>query len=225
MKAQGTSNPSLWWKLSLAAQRRRLCHDCRGHHRALFLRRDDAFPNIALWDDLSATLDGSLSLDPQKGLVITESPALRALKAENSTLWFVASTLDGRVATYGAVPAVYEELSRYLHLMTDADIRGGKGIVEVALVESMETKWGSVRVMFGGTTHVGGQFLTLLAGTYKIYVPLLAVILPAVFFSVPRIVRQALSGLSSVVKKAPRSIRGGRVQSFPSRMCHARWFR
>jgi hypothetical protein len=165
MKAQGTSNPSLWWKLSwqlsvvvsamIAVVIIGLCF-----YGVMMLS-----PNIALWDDLSATLDGSLSLDPQKGLVITESPALRALKAENSTLWFVASTLDGRVATYGAVPAVYEELSRYLHLMTDADIRGGKGIVEVALVESMETKWGSVRVMFGGTTHVGGQFLTLLAGT------------------------------------------------------------
>ncbi|WP_223567654.1 sensor histidine kinase [Agrobacterium tumefaciens] len=203
MKAQGTSNPSLWWKLSwqlsvvvsamIAVVIIGLCF-----YGVMMLS-----PNIALWDDLSATLDGSLSLDPQKGLIITESPALRALKAENSTLWFVASTLDGRVATYGAVPAVYEELSRYLHLMTDADIRGGNGIVEVALVESMETKWGAVRVMFGGTTHVGGQFLTLLAGTYKIYVPLLAVILPAVFFSVPRIVRQALSGLSSVVKRAP----------------------
>lgn len=194
MKAQGTSNPSLWWKLSwqlsvvvsamIAVVIIGLCF-----YGVMMLS-----PNIALWDDLSATLDGSLSLDPQKGLVITDGPALQALKAENSTLWFVASTLDGRVATYGAVPAVYEELSRYLHLMTDADIRGGKGIVEVALVESMETKWGSVRVMFG---------LTLLAGTYKIYVPLLAVILPAVFFSVPRIVRQALSGLSSVVRKAP----------------------
>ena len=203
MTAQDKSNPSLWWKLSwqlsvvvsamIAVVIIGLC----------FYGVTMLSPNIALWDDLSATLDGTFSLDPQKGLVIAEGPALRALKAENSTLWFVASTLDGQVATYGAVPAVYEELSQYLHLMTDADIRGGKGIVEVALVESMETNVGPVRVMFGGATHVSGQFLTLLAGTYKIYVPLLAVILPAVFFSVPRIVRQALSGLSSVVKKAP----------------------
>nr|WP_233284803.1 hypothetical protein [Agrobacterium tumefaciens] len=45
--------------------------------------------------------------------------------------------------------------------------------------------------------------MALLAGSYEIYVPLLAVILPAVFFSVPCIVREALAGLSYVVKKAP----------------------
>ncbi|CUX55564.1 sensor histidine kinase [Agrobacterium genomosp. 13] len=203
MSARGKSNPSLWWQLSwqlsivvaamIAVVIVGLCV-----YGLMILS-----PNIALWDDLSATIDESLSLDPENGLVVTDGPTLQALKAQNTTLWFVASTLDGRVATYGAVPAVYADLSRYLYLMTDADIRGGNGISETALVESMETRWGPVRVMFGGTTHVRAQFLTLLTETYKIYVPLLAVILPAVFFSVPRIVRRALAGLSSVVKKAP----------------------
>lgn len=203
MKTQGKSNPSLWWQLSwqlsivvsamIAIVIVGLCV-----YGLMILS-----PNIALWGDLSDALEESLSLDPQKGLVVTEGPTLRALKAENGTLWFAASTTDGRVATYGTVPAAYAELSQYLYLLTDADVRGGKGIAEVAMVESIETRWGPVRVMFGGATHVRAQFLTLLAETYKIYVPLLAVILPAVFFSVPRIVRRALAGLSSVVKKAP----------------------
>lgn len=203
MKAQGKSNPSLWWQLSwqlsivvsamIAVVIVGLCV-----YGLMILS-----PNIALWGDLSDALDESLSLDPQKGLVVIDGPMLRALTAENGTLWFAVSTLDGRVATYGAVPTAYAELSRYLYLLTDADIRGGKGTAEGAMVESLETRWGPVRVMFGGSTHVRAQFLTLLAETYKIYVPLLAVILPAVFFSVPRIVRQALAGLSSVVKKAP----------------------
>lgn len=203
MKAQGKSNPSLWWQLSwqlsivvsamIAVVIVGLCV-----YGLMILS-----PNIALWGDLSDALDESLSLDPQKGLVVVDGPTLRALTAENGTLWFAVSTLDGRVATYGAVPTAYAELSRYLYLLTDADIRGGKGTAEGAMVESLKTRWGPVRVMFGGSTHVRAQFLTLLAETYKIYVPLLAVILPAVFFSVPRIVRQALAGLSSVVKKAP----------------------
>ena len=203
MKVQGKSNPSLWWQLSwqlsivvsamIAVVIIGLC--VYGVMRVS--------PNIGLWEDLSATLDESLSLDPQKGLVITEGPALKALKAENEELWFVASTLDGQSVTYGAVPAVYAELSRYAHLMMDADIRGGAGISEVALSESLDTASGPLRVMFGGTSQISASFLTLLLGTYPIYVPLLAVILPAVFFSVPRIVRQALAGLSSVVRKAP----------------------
>ncbi len=203
MKAQGKSNPSLWWQLSwqlsivvssmIAVVIVGLCV-----YGVMKLS-----PNIGLWNDLSATLDESLSLDPQKGLVITEGPALRALKAKNETLWFVVSTPDGHAATFGTVPAVYAELARYVHLMTDADIRGGSGISEVASAESIETTSGPVRIMFGGTSNARASFLTLLAGTYPIYVPLLAVLLPAVFFSVPHIVRRALAGLSSVVKKAP----------------------
>ena len=203
MSARGKSNPSLWWQLSwqlsivvaamIAVVIIGLCV-----YGVMMLS-----PNIGLWNALSTTLDESLSLDAGKGLVVTEGPALRALKAENQNLWFVASTLDGQAVTYGNVPAAYAELSRYVHLMTDADIRGGSGISEVALADSIETRFGPVRVMFGGTSHVRASFLTLLAGTYPIYIPLLAVILPAVFFSVPRIVRRALAGLSSVVKKAP----------------------
>ncbi|MFK3779859.1 sensor histidine kinase [Agrobacterium sp. NPDC089420] len=197
------SNPSLWWKLSwqlsivlsamIAVVIVGLC--VYGVMRLS--------PHIGLWDDLSSTLEESLSLDPHKGLVITEGPALRALKAQNEELWFVASTLDGQTASYGAVPAAYAELSRYVHLMVDADIRGGSGTSQVALAESVETTAGTIRVMFGGTSHVSASFLTLLAGTYPIYVPLLAFLLPAVFFSVPRIVRRALAGLNSVVRKAP----------------------
>ncbi|EGP56178.1 HAMP domain-containing sensor histidine kinase [Agrobacterium tumefaciens] len=203
MRAQGKSNPSLWWQLSwqlsivvaamIAVVIIGLC----------IYGVTVVSPGIGLLDNLPATLDESLSLDPQKGLIITEGPALRALQAENQKLWFVASTLDGRAATYGNVPAVYAELSRYVHMMTDADIRGGTGISEVALAETIDTALGPIRVMFGGSSHVRASFLTLLVGTAPIYIPLLAVILPAVFFSVPRIVRRALAGLSSVVKKAP----------------------
>ncbi|MCZ7464647.1 HAMP domain-containing sensor histidine kinase [Rhizobium rhizogenes] len=203
MKAPGKSNPSLWWQLSwqlsivvsamIAVVIVGLCV-----YGVMMVS-----PNIGIWNDLSSTIDESLSLDPQKGLVITEGPALRSLKAKNEELWFVASTLDGQSAAYGTVPAAYAELSRYVHLMVDADIRGGAGVNDVALSQSVETSLGTVRVMFGGTSHVRAMFLTLLLGTYPIYVPLLVVILPAVFFSVPRIVHQALAGLSSVVRKAP----------------------
>jgi signal transduction histidine kinase len=203
MKAQATSNPSLWWKLSwqlsvvvsamIAVVIIGLC----------FYGVMSLSPNIGLWDDLSETLDESISFNEQNGLVISEGPALRALKAENEALWFVASTLDGKAVSYGAVPPAYAGLARYVHLMMDADVRGGGSVADVALIESMKIKAGAIRVMFGGTTHVRASFLTLLSGTYPIYVPLLAVILPAVFFSVPRIVRQALTGLSSVVREAP----------------------
>lgn len=72
MKVKGKSNPSLWWQLSwqlsivvsamIAVVIVGLC--IYGVMRVS--------PNIGLWEDLSSTLDESLSLDPQKGLVITE---------------------------------------------------------------------------------------------------------------------------------------------------------
>ncbi|KJX85520.1 two component sensor kinase [Agrobacterium tumefaciens] len=68
MKAQGKSNPSLWWQLSwqlsivvsamIAVVIVGLCV-----YGLMILS-----PNIALWGDPSDALDESLSLDPQKGL-------------------------------------------------------------------------------------------------------------------------------------------------------------
>lgn len=203
MKAERKSNPSLWWKLSWQLSAVVAAMIVVVIFGLCVYGVMVVSPNIGLWDDLSATLDESLSLDPQKGLVITEGPALRALKAENEKLWFVASTLDGQAVTYGTVPAVYAELSRYVHLITDADIRGGSGVSEMASAETVETAVGTVRIMFGGTSHTRASFLTLLIGIAPIYVPLLAVVLPAVLLSVPHIVRRALAGLNSVVKKAP----------------------
>jgi signal transduction histidine kinase len=57
--------------------------------------------------------------------------------------------------------------------------------------------------MYGGPSHRGLAFLTLLGAFYPIYVPLLAAAVPAIFLTVPRIVSRALAGLKDVVRKAP----------------------
>ena len=57
--------------------------------------------------------------------------------------------------------------------------------------------------MYGGPTNRGLAFLTLLGAVYLIYVPLLAIAVPAIFLTVPRIVGRALTGLKDVVRKAP----------------------
>jgi len=59
-----------------------------------------------------------------------------------------------------------------------------------------------VRILFGGNSGKYSPFLTILVATYPIYVPLLAIALPAIFFAVPRIVRSALAPLSDVARKA-----------------------
>jgi signal transduction histidine kinase len=203
MAPQTNSNPSLWWKLSwqlslvfvsvVAAVIVGLCV-----YGAMILS-----PTVGLQDKLTVALNEALTRDSQGRLTVTESPALRAFKSENDRLWFVVATRDGMTTSYGVVPAPYAEMSRYVRLMKDADIRGATDIDEVASIDSIGTPLGEVRVMYGGNTSRSATFLTMLTKTYPIYFPLLVMTLPAVFLTVPRIVRHALAGLNSVVRKAP----------------------
>lgn len=203
MASKINANPSLWWKLSwqlslvfvavVAAVIVGLCV-----YGAMILS-----PTVGLQDKLTVALREALTRDAQGQLVVKEGPALHAFKSENGRLWFVVATPDGRTTSYGAVPALYAEMSRYVRLIKDGDIRGATDTDEIASIDSIETPIGEVRVMYGGNPSKSATFLTMLTKTYPIYFPLLAIALPAVFLTVPRVVRRALAGLNSVVSKAP----------------------
>ncbi|MES5045812.1 HAMP domain-containing sensor histidine kinase [Rhizobium nepotum] len=159
-------------------------------------------PNAGLQTKLTAALDEALRKDEGGRFVISEGPLLRAFKAQNDKLWFVV-TADGQTLSYGEVPARFRNLSPFVHLIKEADIREAVQDVETASIDSITTSVGDVRVMYGGNGSRTATFLTLLTGTYPIYVPLLLIALPAVFLTVPRIVRGALTGLDAVVRRAP----------------------
>lgn len=197
------TNASLWWKLSwqlslvftavVAAVIVGLCV-----YGAMILS-----PTVGLQNKLAVALSEALSRDAQGQLVLTESPALHAFSTENDRLWFVVGAPDGASVAFGDVPAPYAEMSRFIRLVKDADIRGATDVDEVASIDSIDTSLGQVRVMYGGNTSRSATFLTMLFKTYPIYFPLLSIALPAVFLSVPGIVRRALAGLNAVVRKAP----------------------
>jgi signal transduction histidine kinase len=89
-----------------------------------------------------------------------------------------------------------------VNVFAEADIRGSKDTREIASIENVSSPVGEIRILFGGNSEKGSPFLAILKGTYPIYVPLLALAVPAIFFTVPRIVRRALVGLNDVVSKA-----------------------
>ncbi|KJF67160.1 sensor histidine kinase [Rhizobium nepotum] len=159
-------------------------------------------PNAGLQTKLTAALDEALRKDEGGRFVISEGPLLRAFKAQNDKLWFVV-TADGQTLSYGEVPGRFRDLSPFVYLIKDADIREAAQDVETASIDSITTSVGDFRVMYGGNGNRTATFLTLLMGTYPIYVPLLLIALPAVFLTVPRIVRGALTGLDAVVRRAP----------------------
>ncbi len=197
-----TSNPSLWWKLSwqlslvFVAVVGAVIVGLSAYGAVILS------PNVALEDKLAAALDEALTRDPQGRIVIREMPRLRSFRAENDRLWFVVATSDGEVAAYGAVPAQYSSLVPYVRLMRDADIRGAKDTQEIASIDSFKTSLGEVRVMYGGNTDTTENMLTMLRKLYPIYVPLLAILLPAAFFTIPGIVRRGLAGMSEVARQA-----------------------
>lgn len=203
MAVETKPNSSLWWKLSwqlsvvfigvIAAVVTGLCV-----YGAMIMS-----PNISLKHELAAALDDAVTRDSQGRLFIVETPALRAFKAKYDGLWFVIAAGDPSTVSYGPIPAAYTALSSYIYLMKGADIRGAPGVGEAASIDDIKTVGGNVRVMYGGKTDPKSAFLTLLAATYPVYVPLLALAVPAIFLTVPRIVSRALAGLKDVVRKAP----------------------
>ncbi|MEF0944234.1 sensor histidine kinase [Rhizobium sp. BR 362] len=202
MRKAGNSNPSLWWTLSwqlslviVAVVATVIVGLCA--YGATILS-----PNEWMEDKLLAAVQEALTHDPEGALVIADAPRLKSLKAENEGLWFLVTTLDGKTASYGAVPAPYAGLARYVHLIKRADIRGSPGTSEIASIDVVETAFGEARVMYGGNPSRSWTFLVMLTKTYPIYVPLLVIALPAMFLTVPRIVRRALAGVSDVARKA-----------------------
>jgi signal transduction histidine kinase len=159
-------------------------------------------PNVGTEDRLTATLEEALTRDAQGRLVIADSPRLKAFKAESDRLWFVVATPDGQTVSYGAVPQAYQGLGPYVYLIKEADIRGAAATGESAAIDSAEAGIGPFRVMYGGDPSRSATFLTMLVETYPIYVPLLAITLPAVFCAVRKIIGGALAGVSDVARKA-----------------------
>nr|WP_176056497.1 HAMP domain-containing sensor histidine kinase [Brucella intermedia] len=159
-------------------------------------------PNIAMEETVSSAIAGATEYDNQGALRLRETPELGALKEQNSSLWYVAATINGSTVSYGAIPPSYAELAHLVHLFDDADLRGSSVTDEIATIDSTETTGGKIRIMFGGVADKGSPFFALLARAYPIYLSLLAVALPAIFLAVPQIVGRSLVRISDVAEKA-----------------------
>ncbi|MBA8881453.1 sensor histidine kinase [Phyllobacterium myrsinacearum] len=171
-------------------------------------------PNLAIEKNISHLIRDAVTRDAQGRFVIRDTPNLNSFKAQYSDLWYVAATVDGAYITYGAVPTPYSALAPYVHFFRDADIRGAAGTNEIASIEPVNTRVGKVSILIGGVAGKGWPFLVLLKEIYPIYLPLLALALPAVFLAVPRIVQRTLSGVRKVAKEASEI----EAQSFHARL-------
>lgn len=194
--------PSLWWKLSWRLSLIFVVVLAVVMIGLSIYATTRFNPYVGLKDDLTEALDGALKRDSAGRFVLDDTSELRAFQSHNK-LWLVVATPKGETAVSGDVPQLYAGMAPYIRFIRDADIRGAADIDAKAAVDSLETSFGPVRVMYGGTTSASEAAMTLLFKLNPIYLPLLAIILPAIFLTVPRVVRHALFGLNEVVRKAP----------------------
>lgn len=159
-------------------------------------------PNVAIARSITSAMAEAIALDHHGQLEIYETPRLAALKQQNPNLWYVVATTDGTSQSYGTIPKPYATLAQVVHRFRKADIRGSTDATEIGSIDSVETSVGEVRILFGGDSGKNSPFLALLTGTYPIYVSLIAVALPAIFFAVPHIVRRSLAGVNDIARKA-----------------------
>ncbi|UWU26335.1 HAMP domain-containing histidine kinase [Rhizobium sp. WSM1274] len=202
MREATKSNPSLWWTLSWQLSIVFVAVVATVIIGLCIYATSVLSPNEGMQVQLTAALEEALTRDSQGRIAIADSPRLRSLKAENNRLWFLVATPDGQTASYGAIPAPYVDLARYVYLIKDADIRGASGTTEVASIDRVDTAEGEYRVMYGGNASRSSAFLAILGKTYLIYTPLLAIALPGVFLTIPRVVARALAGVKDIASKA-----------------------
>lgn len=202
MPEANKSNPSLWWRLSWRLSLVIIAVVAVVIIGLCLWATTIMSPNIFVEDKIGAAVATAVERDPQGKFQLRDTPELRSLKMQNKGLWYVAATPDGVSVSYGTIPAPYAGIAPVAHLFQDADIRGSAGTNEVASIERVETAVGEVRILSGGFADKGWPVLTLLGGTYPIYITLIVVALPAIFLTVPRIVRRALARVSDVADKA-----------------------
>ncbi|MBY5647625.1 HAMP domain-containing histidine kinase [Rhizobium leguminosarum] len=202
MREATKSNPSLWWTLSWQLSIVFVAVVATVIIGLCIYATSILSPNEGMQVQLTAALEEALTRDSQGRIAIADSPRLRSFKAENNRLWFFVATPSGETASYGVIPAPYADLARYVYLIKDADIRGAFGTTEVASIDRVDTAEGEYRVMYGGNASRSSAFLAILGKTYLIYTPLLAIALPGVFLTIPRVVARALAGVTDIASKA-----------------------
>lgn len=202
MREATKSNLSLWWTLSWQLSIVFVAVVATVIIGLCMYATSILSPNEGMQVQLTAALEEALTRDSQGRIAIADSPRLRSFKAENNRLWFFVATPSGETASYGVIPAPYADLARYVYLIKDADIRGASGTTEVASIDRVDTAEGEYRVMYGGNASRSSAFLAILGKTYLIYTPLLAIALPGVFLTIPRVVARALAGVKDIASKA-----------------------
>ncbi|KKX27183.1 HAMP domain-containing sensor histidine kinase [Rhizobium sp. LC145] len=202
MRLADRINPSLWWRLSWQLSLVIIAVVVAVIIGLCIWATTVVSPNVAREDTITAVIAGAVEPDAQGRLQLRETPELKALNQEHRRLWYIVATTDGTSVSYGVVPQVYTEIAHLTHLFQDADLRGSKSTTEIASIENVETVVGEVRILFGGFNDLGWPALALLARSYPIYIPLVAIAVPTIFLSVFLIVRHAVARVSDVAQKA-----------------------
>ncbi|MFG1342473.1 HAMP domain-containing sensor histidine kinase [Xanthobacter autotrophicus] len=158
-------------------------------------------PNLALEHRVTAAMKEAVALDPQGRIEIRETPRLLSIKDHTRGFWYVVSTPNGDIFSYGDIPKKYTDLVPYINLFHNADIRGGDAN-GIASVETINTEAGIIKLIVGQKSAADYVIFTLLVSLSPIYIPLISLALPAIFIVVPLVVRRALAGVKDVAREA-----------------------
>lgn len=159
-------------------------------------------PNLVLTQRVSSAIKEAIALDDRGRIEIRNAQSLLSLKHQTEGFWYVVSNAHGETISYGEVPAAYTDLAPFLDRFFDADLKSEADVGGSASIETVDTAVGEVSVMFGRSAGSDWVALTLLLKMTPIYVPLLCLMLPAIFLVIPRIVQRALIGLDEIARKA-----------------------
>jgi signal transduction histidine kinase len=135
-------------------------------------------------------------------LTVVETEDLLRIKNEFSSFWFAAVHPDGRLARYGPVPSEYDGVIGILNQFQHFDVRGKEGSQITASFAELDTRAGTLKVVYGGKATPGSFRFNVLRGMSVLYIPFTLIPIGLVFLTLPLLVGRALSGLQTTIRRA-----------------------
>lgn len=151
-------------------------------------------------------LEAGIGRDPQGGLILKDTDAIRALRKDVPDLWYIIRDGQGHQLTEGDIPEEYAGIGNALDRIGQARFGWNIGDRErpTARMRWVETDAGRVQILTGSSALAPFfmVFLGISLILLKLVVPILGIIALGAFVATPIVVRRSLRGLEQAAAQA-----------------------
>ncbi|MEG3177268.1 HAMP domain-containing sensor histidine kinase [Sphingomonas sp. RB3P16] len=152
-------------------------------------------------ETIPGVIAGSIQRTGDGRLTVRSTPALKQLRADAPSLWFVAEDDSGRNVSYGQVPREYASLAGTLHRLTNVQLRDRSAPYRLsAVIRSEDSRAGSLTILAHGKFTLLSFLILAASNAISIVIILLLALISMIV--TPWIVNRSLAGVNRIAEEA-----------------------